>query len=138
METPCCNQVESICPVDSIEVPGGLCMQNGTSALSKMQDYQGQELPNQFNTTKNMLKTTSFSLHWNIDDNQKQFCCYTEKERKDVPASPDSKEVFNPFIFGVQGHQGLYPEPVSACSKCVSLIRELGLQDIGDCNFTQY
>ena len=55
-----------------------------------------------------------------------------------MPASLDSEDVFNSFIFGVQGHPGPYPEPVSACSKCVSLIRELGLQVIGDCNFTQY
>ena len=76
-ETPCCNQVEFICPVDSIEAPGGLCVQNETKALSKMQDYQGQEIPKQFDTAKNMLKTTSFSLHKNIDDVQKQFSCCT-------------------------------------------------------------
>ena len=73
-----------------------------------------------------------------MDDVQKQFSCYTEKKSKDVPVSQDSKEVFDPLIFGIPGHPGLCPEPVSSCSKYFSLIRELGLQDIGDCNFTQY
>ena len=122
METPCCNQVEFTCPVDLIEAPSGLCMRNKTSVPSEMQGYQGQELPNNFDTTKKMLKTTSFSLHKNVDDIQKQFSCYTEKKCKDVPASLDSKEVFDPLIFGVPGHPGLCPEPVSACSKCASLI----------------
>ena len=61
-----------------------------------------------------------------------------EKECKDVPGSLDSKEVFDPLVFGIPGHLGLCPEPVSACSKCFSLIRELGPQDVGDCDFTQY
>ena len=55
-----------------------------------------------------------------------------------MPTSLDSKEVFDPLVFGVPGHPGFCSEPVSACSKCVSLIRELGLQDVGDCDLTQY